>query len=122
MTTIFENDLIKVSTTGRDYDFIAIIDNKTDGQICVHYDKPGYNDNYDPILVAPNDWFGLLADDEGRDWLKAIKNNQIYVVTNDEDRENEILKDTDEYYYSSNGDGTSSYELCTRVQISKENA
>ena len=85
MTTIFENDLIKVSATGRDYGFIAIIDNKTDGQICIHYDKPGYNDNYDPILVAPNDWIGLLADDEGRDWLKAIENNQIYVVTDDDE-------------------------------------
>ena len=85
MTTIFENDLIKVNTTGRDYDFIAIIDNKTDGQICIHYDKPGYNDHYDPILVAPNDWFGLLADDEGRDWLKAIENNQIYIVTDDDE-------------------------------------
>ena len=85
MTTIFENDFIRVSTTGRDYDFIAIIDNKTDGQICIHYDKPGYNDNYDPILVAPNDWIGLLADDEGRDWLKAIENNQIYIVTNDDE-------------------------------------
>lgn len=83
--TIFENDFIKVSTTGRDYDFIAIIDNKTDGQICIHYDKPGYNDNYDPILVAPNDWVGLLANDEGRDWVKAIKNNQIYVVTDDDE-------------------------------------
>ena len=85
MTTIFENDLIKVSTTGRDYDFIAIIDNKTDGQICIHYDKPGYNDHYEPILVAPNDWIGLLADDEGRDWVKAIENNQIYVVTDDDE-------------------------------------
>ena len=45
MTTIFENDLIKVSVTGRDYDFIAIIDNKTDGQIYIHYDEPNYNDN-----------------------------------------------------------------------------
>lgn len=85
MTTIFENDLIKVSTTGRDYDFIAIIDNKTDGQICIHYDKPGYNDNYDPILVAPNDWVGLLAGEEGYDWIEAIKSNQIYIATNDDE-------------------------------------
>lgn len=85
MTTIFENDLIKVSATGRDYDFIAIIDNKTDGQICIHYDEPGYNDNYDPISIAPNDWIGLLADEEGRDWVKAIENNQIYVVTDDDE-------------------------------------
>ena len=85
MTTIFENDLIKVSATGRDYDFIAIIDNKTDGQICIHYDEPCHNDHYDPILVAPNDWFGLLADDEGRNWVKAIENNQIYIVTGDDE-------------------------------------
>lgn len=85
MEKIFENDFIKVNTTGRDHGFIAIIDNKTDGQICIHYDKPCYNDNHDPILVAPNDWFGLLADEEGRDWVKAIKNNQIYVVTNDDE-------------------------------------
>ena len=85
MTTIFENDIIKVNVTGRDHGFIAIIDNKTDGQICIHYDKPGYNDNYEPILVAPNDWFGLLADDEGRNWVKAIENNQIYIVTGDDE-------------------------------------
>ena len=85
MTTIFENDIIKVNVTGRDHGFIAIIDNKTDGQICIHYDEPNYNDNYEPILVAPNDWFGLLADDEGRNWVKAIKNNQIYIVTGDDE-------------------------------------
>ena len=85
MTTIFENDLIKVSTTGHDYDFIAVVENKTDGQICIHYDEPGCNDNYEPILVAPNDWIGLLADDEGRDWVKAIENNQIYIMTDDDE-------------------------------------
>ena len=83
--TIFENDFIKVSTTGRDYDFIAVVENKTNQKICVHYDEPGYNDNYDPILVAPNDWIGLLADEEGRNWVKAIENNQIYVVTDDDE-------------------------------------
>ena len=85
MTKIFENDLIKVSTTEDDYDFIAVIENKTHEQICVHYDKPGCNDNYDPILIEQNDWVWLLADDEGRDWVKAIENNQISVTTNDEE-------------------------------------
>ena len=83
--TIFENDFIKVDTTDRDYDFIAVILNKTNQEICVHYDEPGYNDNYDPILIQPNDWVGLLANDEGRDWIKAIENNQIYVVTDDDE-------------------------------------
>ena len=85
MTTIFENDLIKVSMTGHDYDFIAVVENKTNEQICVHYDEPGCNDNYDPISIAPNDWIGLLANDEGYDWVKAIKNNQIYVTTDDDE-------------------------------------
>lgn len=85
MTTIFENDLIKVSTTGHDYDFIAVVENKTDKQICVHYDEPGYNDNYDPILVAPNSWVGIEANDEGYDWIEAIKQNQIYIATDDDE-------------------------------------
>ena len=85
MITIFENDFIKVSTTNKDYDFINVIENKTNKQISIHYDESGYNDNYDPILIAPNDWVGLLADKEGRGWLNAIKNNQIYVVTNNDE-------------------------------------
>ena len=82
--TIFENDFIKANTTDKDYDFIVVIENKTNEQICVHYNEPGYNDNYDPILIAPNDWVGLFANEKGRDWMKAFENNQIYVVTNDE--------------------------------------
>lgn len=83
--TIFENDFVKISTTDKDYDFIAVIENKTNEQICVHYNEPGYNDNYDPILIAPNDWVGLLNTEEDRDWIKAFENNQIYVVTNDDE-------------------------------------
>lgn len=85
--TIFENDFIKVSTTGKNSASIAIatIENKTDGQICVHYDEPGYNDNYNPILIAPNNWIALLEDEEGRGWVKAIERNQIYVVTDDDE-------------------------------------
>ena len=85
--TIFENDLIKVSTKGKNSASIAIatIENKTDGQICVHYDEPGYNDNYDPILIAPNNLAALLEGRVGRDWLKAIENNQIYIVTDDDE-------------------------------------
>ena len=50
--------------------------------------------------------------------FEELKNQDIAFLI-DEDREDEILENTDEYYYSSNGDGTSSYELCTRVQTSK---
>lgn len=78
--TIFENDFIKVSTTDRDSDFIAVIENKTNNKICVHYDAPGYNDNCDPILIRSNSWIFIENDEEGRDWVEAIKNNQIYVI------------------------------------------
>lgn len=78
--TIFENALIEVNTTKHDPDFIAVIRNKTNNQICIHYDESGYDDNYDPILIRSNDWVGLLANDEGRDWVKAIENNQICVI------------------------------------------
>lgn len=85
MTTIFENDFIKVSTAKQDTDLIAVIENKTNQKICVHYDAPGYNDNYDPILIQPNSWVGVENDEEGRDWIKAIENNQIYIATNDDE-------------------------------------
>ena len=85
MEKIFENDFIKVNTTVKDSDFIAVIENKTNQKICVHYDEPGYNDNYDPILLQPNSWVGVENNDEGRDWIKAIENNQISVTTNDEE-------------------------------------
>lgn len=85
MTTIFENDFIKVSTTGHDYDFIAVIENKTNQKICVHYDKSGFNDIYDPILIQPNSWVGIEANDEGYDWIEAIRLNQIYIATDDDE-------------------------------------
>ena len=50
--------------------------------------------------------------------FEELKHQDITFLI-DEDREDEILENTDEYYRSSNGDGTSSYELCTRVQTSK---
>lgn len=85
MEKIFENDFIKVNTTVKDSDFIAVIENKTNQKICVHYDEPGYNDNYDPILIQPNSWVGVENNDEGRDWIKAIENDQIYIVTDSDE-------------------------------------
>lgn len=52
--------------------------------------------------------------------FEDLKRRDIAFLTY-EDKEAEILKNTDEYYYSSSGNGTISFELCTRVQTSKEN-
>ena len=64
MKTIFENELICVESTGRDYDFIATVENKTDKKIRIHYKDMDLLDTYDTIDVEPDDWVGLLADAE----------------------------------------------------------
>lgn len=87
---IFENDLIKVTATGHDCDFIATVENKTDKEICVHYDEPFLQDNYDPMLIGPNDWIGILADEEGKDWIKAFKTDWFYIC-GVEDESDEIV-------------------------------
>ena len=38
MEIIFENDALKVSKTGKDYDFIAVVENKTTGEIKVCFE------------------------------------------------------------------------------------
>ncbi len=140
--TIFENEFIKVDTAEQDSVFIAVIENKLDEQICVHYDEPGYNDNYDPILIAPNDWVGLFANEKGIDWLKAFENNQIYVATNsdeiaydltgcsmtqwNEDCEQimaeveRILNEYNLYAHSRNTNIANSNQLVTVLEILKE--
>lgn len=79
MKTIFENELIRVESTGRDYDFIATVKNKTDKKICVHYKDIDLLDAYDTIDVESNDWIGLLTDEEGRGWVRTFERGQIKV-------------------------------------------
>lgn len=59
--TIFENEFIKVSETGRDYDFVAIIENKTDKPITMTVDEEIAEENCitDHIYIPANDWVGL---------------------------------------------------------------
>ena len=61
---IYDRDGIIVKTTGRDYDFIATIENNTD--------KDQYIEEIDTTVPA-HDWVGLLADDDGYAALDAMK-------------------------------------------------
>lgn len=79
MKTIFENELIRVELTGRDYDFIATIENKTDKNIRLRYNPMDFDVIYDTIDVEPNDWVGLLADEEGRGWVRTFELGQVDV-------------------------------------------
>ena len=68
-SVIFENDKIKITTTGRDYDFIATVSNLTNYPIIITF----MDNDFEQIAIAPSDWFGILADDAGRAMLEELK-------------------------------------------------
>jgi hypothetical protein len=78
MTTVFENDVIRVAETGRDYDFIATVENKTAEEIAVTVPigDEHIDDAAEIFKIAPGGWVGILADSEGQATLdKLIDNN-----------------------------------------------
>ena len=76
MRKVYEDERIKVSLTGRDYDLIATVENKTDEAVAVVPDIGGL---FEVIFVDPLDWVGLLANDEDRNTMKALKNGRFFV-------------------------------------------
>lgn len=77
MKTIFENETIKISETGRNYDFIAIIENKTDNIVEIEYQN-GYIKS--TITIYSNDWIGILADEDGYIVLDSLRNNNFKIL------------------------------------------
>lgn len=77
MKTIFENETIKISETGRNYDFIAIIENKTDNIVEIEYQN-GYIKS--TITIYSNDWIGILADEDGYIILDSLRNNNFKIL------------------------------------------
>lgn len=77
MKTVFENDVIKVSRTERDYDFIAVVENKTDKEIQIVFDNEL---EYCNFSVDANDWVGLLANDDGYTSLEELEAERFTVV------------------------------------------
>ena len=75
MEALIKNDNFVVSITGRDYDFIAIIENNSDEKLKIVFD----NDEDYFLEIKPNDWLGLLADDDGYSMLNYFKNNNYEV-------------------------------------------
>ena len=69
---IYINGVIKVETTGRDYDFIATIKNLTGEPVALEIIG-------ETITLAPFEWLGVLADEEGRAILESIKANDYTV-------------------------------------------
>lgn len=68
METIYENEIIEIIDLQKDYDFIAEIRNKTDETMMIDF-----YDTDESIIIKPNDWAGLLANDEGRTLLEQFR-------------------------------------------------
>lgn len=75
MKTVFENELIKISRTGRDYDFVGTIENKSDREIRIVFE----NEEIENFSIKPDDWVGIIADDEGYSVLEEIEAEQFTV-------------------------------------------
>ena len=90
MKTIFENEFIRVESTGKDYDFIATIENKTDKNIRLRYNPMDFDVIYDTIDIEPNDWVGLLADKEGYDLVRKFELGQVDVEILEKEREDKM--------------------------------
>ena len=70
---LYEDKNILLKSTGRDYDFIAIIENKLDKPIHITFE------NEDAIGMSANNWVGLLADDDGIETVDNIINRRFSV-------------------------------------------
>lgn len=73
---------ISLTETGHDYDFVAYIENDADKtqKIFVN-DLEGWYSG--PIKIAPHDWVGLLADEEGREQLAFLLDGDFKVIYED---------------------------------------
>lgn len=74
---IYEDSKIKVEATGHDYDFIATIFNKTNTDLDFFVGK----DEEMACSIKAGDWFGILADSEGYETLRRIKEDGITYCT-----------------------------------------
>lgn len=70
---------VEFKETGHDYDFIGYVENNTDKTLKLYIDdlEGWYSES---IEVAPNDWVGFLANDEGRFQVESIKNGDFKAV------------------------------------------
>jgi hypothetical protein len=78
--TIYEDENITVSTTGKDYDFIAIVENHGDEDVTIRFDESDEvgSDEHNFSLDA-GDWAGLLANVDGYICLSAFYNGKFSV-------------------------------------------
>lgn len=86
---IYENDLIRIFERRNVEKCFYTIHNKTNHTICIHYDEPGYIDNYDPLIVSHLIPTLLHESEETGEWIKAIKKGFFHI---------ENLSETERYF------------------------
>ena len=79
MRTIFENKDICITDLEKNYDFIALIENKTNKTLHVDFMSKDMVDCEDTIIIKPNDWVGILADETGYNQLEKLNKGQYYI-------------------------------------------
>ena len=78
---IYEDDEITIETTGKNYDFICTVENKSNDTIVIVF--TGECEYLEAFKINPGDWVGLLADDEGYLSLGAFENGDFYTIFED---------------------------------------
>ena len=76
-TRRYRDDVITVTETGEDIDFIGYIENHTDEDV-----ELTFIDEIESIIVPAGDWLGLLADKVGYAVLEAIMAKRFQEVCN----------------------------------------
>lgn len=69
MKTIYENEDICITDMEKDYDFIAIIENKSNENLHIDFIDDFMEDTID---VDNNNWIGILADEQGYERLRKL--------------------------------------------------
>ena len=80
---VYENEYFRVSETGKDYDFVAIIENKKDYDIKIEFT------DFNVMNIKANEWLGLLSHEyyttmERPDYSYSIAfENEDFIVSRD---------------------------------------
>lgn len=79
MKTIFEDEDICITDLEKDFDFIALVENKSNKTLHIDFMSDDMFDYGNTITIEPNNWFGILADATGYRQLEKLYNKQYYI-------------------------------------------
>lgn len=74
--TVYEDGDIVVTKTGRNYDFIAIVENKNNYAIRVIIGDEYDGEYFD---IDANEWIGILADEDGYYCLEELRKGNFKI-------------------------------------------